>query len=517
MAVAGAVALTGCASGGAGQAQQRGGISGPVGSQPDAEDIQTGGTLTFGTFNLPAVLDPAKTVPSGSTGGTEMAAVYDLLMRYDDMAGEFVPQLAEALEASEDGKTWTLTLREGARFSNGEPVDAEAVVWSIERYVANRGSDSQLWSSSVESMTANNPRTVVFVLGKPWLTFPNMLATGPGMIVAKQAVDGESFTPIGAGPFTLEAHKPNEEILLERRADYWSGPAHLDAVRIIPAADGRQQLDMFRAGEIQLAFLYDAQIAAEVADAGYPGVLSVMNAGSAILINNAEGRPGSDIDVRRAIDLAVDPVLIDERGQGGMGRPSTALFSSASQWDSGAPQSRYDPEEARMLVAAAKAKGFDGKITFVTRQAPEAQARALAIQSMLNNVGFDLTVDYVTSVTDMVRVMYVERNYDLGQTGLNIRESAPFLKLYSSFHSESNGNVSGYSNPQMDALLDRLQAATDVAAESALIGEIEQLAADTVPTVPVSAQDNLVIWQENVHGVQHTFADIVLLGDAWIA
>lgn len=516
--IAGMFLLGACSSAdGAADSAGRAGISGPIGAQPAAGDPQDGGVLTFAVFSLPATLDPAKTVPSGSTGGTEMAAVYDLLMRYDNETGAVLPQLAKSLQGSDDGKTWTMTLRDGVTFSNGAPLDAAAVVWSIERFVKNKGSDSQLWATSVARTTATSANTVVFELNAPWATFPMMLAAGPGMIVAKQADAAEAFQPIGAGPFTVAAHKPNEEIKLSRRADYWDGAANLDGLRFIPATDAKQAFDMFRAGEIQMSFVADAQVAAEVVEGGYPGHLSVLNAGSVVVVNNAEGRPGSDLRVREAIAKALDPVVIDERAQAGLGRPSSALFSSISQWQTGAADSRYNPDEARALLAAAKADGYDGKISFVARQAPEAQSRALAIQAMLNDVGFEMTINSLNSVTDLIRVMNVERDYDIGQNGFNIRESAPFLKLYSVFHSKSTGNISGYANPQMDELLAQLQAAASDEAALAVIGEIETLYAETVPAVSFSAIDNMVIWQENVYGAKPSFADIMLLGDAWIA
>ncbi|MDJ0362585.1 ABC transporter substrate-binding protein [Rhodococcus sp. H29-C3] len=518
LAAATALLLSSCASSEeAATSDAMAGVSGPVGSSADAGEPVSGGTLSFGSLALPATLDPARTMATGSTGGTEMAAIYDVLVRFDGQGGEFEPQLAEDLTASEDGKTWTLTLRDGVTFSNGESLDAEAVRWSIDRYVANRGPDSQLWKNAVSSISAPDDSTVIFELSSPWATFPNMLAMGPGMIVAAQSDQAENFTPIGAGPFVLESNKPNEQIQLERREGYWGGDAKLDGVRFLPSAGGQQQLDMFNTGQLEMFFTVEAGIVADVVGAGNPGYLNVMNAGNDVLINNAEGRPGSDLRVRQALIKAVDPVAFDERTQDGIGRPSVALFSEASRWNTGAPASKYDPEGARSLLEEAKADGYDGKITFTTRQAPEAQARALAIQAMLNAVGFDAEVEFLNSTSDIIRVINVEKNYDLGQSALSIRDSAPFLKLYSVFHSGSTGNASGYSNPEMDELLGTLQKAGTQEEIQSAIDDIESLATETVPTLPLAAQDNLVVWQPEVQGASHSFADIMLLDEVWLS
>lgn len=493
----------------------RSGVSGPVGTQDQAGSPVEGGVVEFGALALPTSLDPAQTLATGSTGGTEMAAIYDLLVRIDDETGEVVPQLADDLSVSDDGRTWTLTLREDVTFSNGDPLDARAVVASIERYVDNRGPDTQLWQASVDSVTAEGADTVVFALSDPWATFPHMLATGIGMIVAPSSDDGEQFTPIGAGPFTLTEHLQGEEIAVERREDYWAGTPQLDGLRFFPSSGGQQQLDSFRSDQLDMFFTTETGIVAEVLDDDTPGYLNVLNAGNDLLINNGDGRPGSDLRVREAILHAIDPAAFDERTQDGLGRPSVALFSETSRWYSGAPASRYDPDAARALLDAAKADGYDGALTFTTRQAPEAQNRAVALQAMLDAVGFDTQIEFLTSATDLIRVINVEQDYDLGQSALNVRDAAPFLKLYSSFHSDSSGNASAYTDPRMDDLLSRLQrAATDDETQEVL-DEIEDLFTETVPTLPLAAQDNLVAWQPDVHGAVHSFADIMLLGQAW--
>lgn len=514
--LAGALLLSGCASAAdAGDRPASGGASGPVGVQAAASGPVDGGVLTYGTFSLPTSLDPAKTVASGSTGGTELAAVYDLLMRYDDDAGAFVPQLAEALEESDGATRWTLTLRDGVTFSNGTPLDADAVVWSIDRYVAERGPDSQLWADTVRATSVIDSRTIGFELNRPWPMFPAMLASGPGMVVARPSADGGPFVPVGAGPFVVATFQPHEVLALRARDDYWNGRPHLDEFRSVPVPDGKAQLDMLRAGELQMTYVFDAQVVGELLATDRPGYLEVMNAGSAILVNNAPGRPGSDPRVREAVIKAIDPVLVDQRAQAGQGRPSVALFPASSKWHSGAPDSRFDPEGARKLLQEAKSDGYDGAVTFTTRQAPEAKNRALAIQSLLGDVGFDVTIEYVTNIGDMIRVMNVERNYDLGQTGFNVRDTAPLFKLYSNLYSTSTGNVSGYTDPEMDRLLLELQAAEPDAAPE-VIERIEERVGATVPMVPLAAQDNLVSWSPDVHGLRHSFAEIMLLGDAWI-
>src|SRR5690606_11120694 len=137
------------------------------------------------------------------------------LVRYDPETAEYEPHVAESLEANDDSTVWTLTLRDGVNFSDGTPLDADAVVASIERYLADDGGQASLWSSKVASTEVTDDRTVTFTLTEPWVDFEYMLATAPGMIMAPAAYAGDEFTPIGAGPFTFGHYRPNEELLLK--------------------------------------------------------------------------------------------------------------------------------------------------------------------------------------------------------------------------------------------------------------------------------------------------------------
>ena len=197
--------LAGCSSGGdANTPAAPGSTANGVVGVPDDGEPQSGGTIAYAGYTSVSSLDPADRQDGGSTGGTEMAAIYDLLIRYDQDNQDYVPQLAKSLSPNDDSSVWTLTLREGATFSDGTPVDADAVLWSIDRYVAKKGTHTQVWDVSVASAEATDPATVVFTLKQAFPQFPVLLTSGPGMVVAPSSMAGGEFTPIGAGPFTVE-------------------------------------------------------------------------------------------------------------------------------------------------------------------------------------------------------------------------------------------------------------------------------------------------------------------------
>src|SRR5699024_2383797 len=138
-------------------------------------------------------LDPTRTQVSGYTGGTPMAAIYDVLIRLDPESGQFVPQLAEDMATADDGRTWTMTLRDGVTLSDGTALDAEAFAASIDRYVTGGGAAAQLWRHVVRETQVTGPRTLEFALDGPWADFPVLFTQGLGMIVAPAADAGAEF------------------------------------------------------------------------------------------------------------------------------------------------------------------------------------------------------------------------------------------------------------------------------------------------------------------------------------
>lgn len=520
IAVSGVVLVGGCASQGGDLAGVDGVAKasdiGFIGVQTDPGEPVDGGTLTFGSYSFPAVLDPTKSPSAGSAGATEMAAVFDVLIRGE--SGKFVPQLAKSLSNDEDFTTFTITLRDNVKFSDGSTLDSAAVKWSIDRYVDAKAELAQAWRNSVASITTPSPDTVVFDLKAPWSDFPVLLSMGPGMIVAESSTAGSSFVPIGAGPFTMDKLAPNEEILLSAREDYYGGTPHLKKVRFVPGAGAQAQVDSLKSGQLDMTFLLrDESAIKQVRDAGFAGYLDINGLGVVGTINQRDGRPGADLRVREAIAYGVDPELIKERAAKGLGTASPDFLPESSRWSSGASGIEFDPVKAKESLDQAKADGYDGTLNYLTMSEPSAEATALAVQSALNSIGFNVQLDYVPSVADLVRKMYVDHDYDLTRGSFSMVDDAPYLRLYGAMGSDASNNPSGYKNAEMDSLLKTLQTApTDDAKRDALV-RIQELSNETVPFVVWAPQSVFVAWNSNVHGVKRSVDNIILLDQTWIA
>lgn len=513
-----AAMFTSCASGDDGEKKHGDAATYETGlvNIADAGDPKQGGTLTFGAYSEPAVLDPAETIVAGSTGGLEMSAIYDVLMRWNSADNTVQPQLAESLEHSADYKTWTLKLRDGVKFSDGTALDAAAVKFSIERYVRLGADEAMLWSDNVKSVSATDPLTVEFELATKWPSFDYMLTTGPGMIVAKSAGEGEKFKPVGAGAFTFASHKTAESIELKANKDYWGGAPNLDGIKVVFLNDPSATYDSFKSDELDAAFTREPDLVDEAVQAGQSGFLNMVSLGSVAVINGQEGHPGSDPRVRQAMHMAIDPKVIADRSYGGAGLPSNEVFPSSSVWHTDVKPLPYDPDAAKKLVAEAKADGFDGKVTYLDASDAASKETALTVKAFLEAVGLTVKLDLVSNVQEQIQKVAVDRNYDVAGWGISWREAGPYGRMFATLHSEGNLNVGMPTGPEMDALFDEFQAAETEDQQREIMGRIQAQWNEQVPALIFSPTGEFLMWSKDVHGVVDTTNSMVLLQDAWI-
>ncbi|UUW89247.1 ABC transporter substrate-binding protein [Nocardioides sp. WV_118_6] len=489
--------------------------AGVVGDQKDAGDPVDGGTLTLADYSEARSLDPTKTIPNGASGGNALAAVYDVLMRYDQPTNKFEPWLAKSL-TSDDNITWTLTLRDGVTFSDGTPLDANAVVGSLGYYMQNAGFNTLLLATNIKSMKPEGTGTVVFTLNQPWITFPNMLASGPGMIMAPAAYQGgpDKFRPIGAGPFVLKDYQPAEELVLDANAQYWGGKPHLESVRFVWLGSDDDRLKSLADGSVDLTSIRAPQTLEKARKDGFAGIMAPSGLGSLYWLNNREGRAASDVRVRQAINYAIDPQVLTDRVSGGAGLPGRNIYSPSAPYFADVKTADYDPEKAKELLKAAKADGYDGTLNYIGQSDQASQTQAVTVQAMLEAVGFTVKTDLLRNIADQIQRIYVTHDYDLAVAAMSIPDEDPYSRLATGLQSKSPQNPSGYANPEMDVLIAQLQGASGSEA-TAILKQINELWQETIPGVAISSGAFFNPWNDDVHGVDASSEGLLLLGKAW--
>lgn len=519
LGLAGLLAITGCASAASEDAETRAADRevGFIGVQEAGTPVN-GGTLTFGSYVFPTSLDPTKTRAAGSVGGTELAAIYDTLVRSDYDSGSFEPQLAKQLTNNDDYTQFTVELRDGATFSDGTPVDSAAVKWSMERYLASKFDLAATFSNALSSIETPDPTTVVFNLKQSWNRFPVMLAMGPGYIVAPSSDAGGTFTPVGAGPFTLTRFAPNEEIILTARPDYHGGTPRLDGLRFVPTAGAKSQLDSLESGQLDMAYiLLDEAVIKDTLDRGYAGFRDIQGLGQTLVMNQREGRPGADLRVRKAVAYGVDPTAFNDRAHNGLGIADSNLLPATSRWTSTVDGVPYDPEKAKEFLDEAKADGYDGKLSLLTPTEQFSMQAALTVQASLNAIGFDVSLDTVGTPADSSRRVFADRDFDMVRTAFAFLDDAPLLRLQGSMMSDSSNNPQAYADAEMDQLIRGVQTALTDDEKNAALSQVQQRMNDTIPYAVLGPMSALTAWNDNVHGVERTVDNVWLFGTAWLS
>src|SRR5689334_4749195 len=227
----------------------------PAGPAPAGEV-----TLSFHVTLAPSWFDPSSAPPQITPFGV-MYAIHDALVR--PLPGQKMgPSLAESWTESRDGLTYEFKLRRGLTFHNGDPVTADDVRFSFERY---QGAGARELRARVRQVDVVDPLTVRFQLNQPWpdfMTFYGTTATAAGIVLPRKyfeqvGADGFKQRPVGAGPYRFVSQRPGIDIVFEAFPAYWRHAPYVKRLTMKSVPDGTTRLAMLRSGETDLAYFLD--------------------------------------------------------------------------------------------------------------------------------------------------------------------------------------------------------------------------------------------------------------------
>lgn len=501
------------------------GTTAPTGTEPAEPAGGTpvsGGVVTFGTSSETLGLDPTISSAVGASGAIELIALYDVLVRVDPATGAYEYQTAESVEPNDDFSVWTLKIKPGITFSDGTDYNADAVRQSIERHRAEgTRSLARGYAATIDTMTVVDDLTLEFHLKSPWTGFPYLLSTQTGFITSPTAVaalgDQLNTNPVGAGagPFIFVSYTPQDSIVLERNPDYWGGDVPLDGLKFVNYGGAQPTYEAFKAGEIQAAYLREPGPSFDAGEDGVPGILARTGAQDLLAINSADGHPGSDVRIRRAIAAAIDPAVISERVHNGKSLPRTYPFPENFPWDPQAPWFEPDVELATQLVEEVKAEGeWDGTIGLLASTAPIAQNWALTVEALLERAGFAVEIENVDPAVAYTRV-FVDRDFDLAQSAFALPPTdGAYVQLQENLGGEHN--AFGFRHEAFSDALAQLRVAATDEAKTAAFAAIAEAWAAAVPVVPVHEGSARLIFSPKLHGARDTSQIALLFDDAWL-
>ncbi|OLT09431.1 hypothetical protein BJF78_30675 [Pseudonocardia sp. CNS-139] len=346
----------------------------PYGGDPASEGTpRSGGSLRIGMDRDVSSFDP--TVQNANPAAF---AVYDSLMKLTP-GGTAQPYLAESMETSDGGLTWRLGLRPGVLFSDGTPLDANAVIVNVQRHIDRPSSPAKRAAQQIASMRAVDPQTVEFVLRSPLGSFPVVFAQGPfqgslGMIVSPAAIqqygDDVGRHPVGAGPFTLTEWVPGSHIKVARNPGYWQqGKPYLDEVDFRPLSDTESRYASVQNGDVDVILAaYNQELVRALGD---PNLTTYYGPGDSgeLMFFNFSRPPFTDRRMREAVVRALDLRALGASLYNNQLVPAQSLFDGESPYHSAAATEvwpAYDPERARQLVDEYRAEGGSTTLTLKT-------------------------------------------------------------------------------------------------------------------------------------------------------
>ena len=334
---------------------------GPVAAAPE-------GQMTWGIHIslAPTWFDPAET-PGIATPFMILYALHDALVK--PMPGNaMAPSLAESWSLSKDGLVQEFVLRQGVKFHNGEPVTADDVKFSFERY---RGAANKVMKDKVAAVEVVDPGRVRFRFKEPWpdfMTYYGSLTTGAGWIVPRKYLekvgdDGFKRAPIGAGPYRFVSFNPGVELVLEANESYWRKSPSVKRLVLKSIPDEATRLAMLKRGEADVVYLLQSALAEEArrtAGLTLRPTPIVSTHWLAFLDQWDPKSPWADRRVRLAANHAIDRQVMNEAITLGFSRIIWSIIPQSFDFYWQPPAYPYDPARAKHLLAeAGYPKGFD--------------------------------------------------------------------------------------------------------------------------------------------------------------
>lgn len=457
-----------------------------------------GGEITVGIAqDLDDSLDPHQTVAAGTR--EVLFNIFEGLVK-PNSDGEMIPAVAEKYTLSEDGTTYTFTLREGVKFHNGQTVTAEDVVYSINRCAAvPEGQEKPLVAafSAVKSVEALDEKTVAVTIAQRDLEFISYMTAA----IIPADYENQDTAPVGTGPFKFVSRTPQQDFVMERFEDYWGAPAWLDKVTYKICENADALVMNLNGGSIDLcAHLTSAQ--ASQLNQNFQVLEGTMNLVQAIYLNN-QAKPFDNQLVRQALCYAIDRQGIMDMVADGHGTAvGSSIYPAFTKYFLPELVDKYphSVEKAKELLAqAGYPNGFDMTISVPNNYQPHMDT-AEVVAEQLREAGIRVTIQPVEWST-WLDTIYNGRQFQATVVGVDAANMTARAML-ERFTSDYAKNFINYSNPAYDALFQQAINATDEATQTDLYKQMETMLADTAANVYIQDLCDLVAMRQDLGGLK---------------
>lgn len=491
----------------------------------------------------PASLDPLKAV-----GLPEIQVIRDLFegLTNQDAQGKIVPGVAQSWSSS-DNKTWVFTLRNNARWSNGDQVTAQDFVSSWQRLVAPENSSPFAWFAGLSGIenaaaitkgemtpdklgvVAQGKTQLKVTLDRPVPWFPALVANVALFPVPQKTIaqEGDSWTApgklVGNGAYQLSERVVNEKIVLTRNPDYWDD-AHsvLTKVTFVPINEESSATKRYRANDVDITESFPKNMYAMLKKTLPGEVYTPDQLGTYYYAFNTQKGPTADVRVRKALSWSIDRKVIAEKVLGTGEKPAwhftpdvTAGFKPLPTFMQQHDQNTLNAQAKALLAAAGYGPAKPLKLKLLYNTSESHQKIAIAVASMWKkNLGVDVTLEnqewktYIDSRNsgnfDVIRASWVG----------DYNEPSTFLNLLTSGNSS---NISRFSNADYDAAIAKASKETNDQARNSDYNRAEQILAEQTPIAPIYQYTNGRLIKPWVKGYPITNPeDVAYSRELWI-
>lgn len=414
---------------------------------------------------------------------TVFGALFDGLVRRGD-DGAYEPALATGWTVSDDARSYVFRLREGVRFHNGDPCDAQAVRFSLLR-MARPDMGATLGAPGVYAqylaglqVDVLGDHEVRLTLAEPLADLFDILAYGHIVSPRAMAEAGDDLVnrAVGTGPYKLDAYRPGERIEASAQAGHFDGPPAFERITWQKGATPQARAAALRNGEVDIANGLDLASARELA--ALPGFTQqdYLAPTAIIFMFNAASGPGRDPRVRRALNLAIDRKALVEKVLGGAGQPLHGFISPVHYGaDSEAAPFVQDKAEARRLLAeAGHGDGLVMQLYCPTHLPDEAQALAAEVEAQLADLGVRFAIHLEADRTHYANQVRLKAIHDLC-----VFDSSP-MSAFRVLHEKIDARVrgswwQGYHHAEVERLIDEGRRTVDPARREAIYKQCYRL------------------------------------------
>lgn len=488
-----------------------------------------GGTIRYALARSFDNFDPAFSLEAGMV--STLYSIFNTMVHYN-YDGQIVPELASSWEFSADGKVVTFHLQPGVKFQDGTALDADAVKWNYDRFLDTKSGSARRADlvPPLDKVEVVDKQTVRFTLTAPFRPFLATLSDRPGMMASPTAVQKlNSYSdrngdfgrkPVGSGPYILKEWVPGSHFALVKNDSYWQkGVPYSEGAYLPIIADKLVQFAMLRTGEMDIMdemVATDALLAQKIS-----GLKLSTLAGSRfrVIMFRVSKEPWNNKALRAAFAYAQDRKILVNVLYQGLASPAYDPTGPAyGDWfDDTIKVYDYDTQKAKQKLAeAGYPNGFSyeqpcSNNTFETQWCETEQ-------SMLANVGIKMEIRPWNSVSYFSDWGQLKHDGPI-ISGIFARVD-PHINLKRWFHSTGSSNLSsktGYSNPEVDKLIDEAAIVYDMAKAKQIYNKLQTTMAEDANWIYQVYEIDLYGLRSNLMNFHPRLNRNVNLREMWLA